>query len=405
MNPDRAADYIVGVDFSTLDHLTLGCGQYRYLVDLITCMTEDPLRGVRVKLFGSKAEPVPELRSAWLAGKLDYRQISRSRGRWAYLADHVRYSMLIRREKIDLWHAPHSFIPAFAACPVVVTLYDLMEHLFEEYRFSVNSKQSRMFYWLLRRKAAAVICISETTRADLLRFYPIAPERAIPVLLGTRITTQVTDPEAGRDLQARFPNAFGQDWLASPYNLEPRKNLLGLLEAFARISQDLPALNLVLFGRAAWTQAREEKFMARVAELGLTGRVILTGFLDDRDLAWVYRECTVFVFPTLYEGFGLPLLEAMAQGACTMAHADSAMREVAGEAGILTNMSDASILGASIREILGDPDRQKHLRHAAKERAALFTVDRMTRQTLDVYSKLLNPAKGARASAAGEYAG
>ena len=93
MNPDRAADYIVGVDFSTLDHLTLGCGQYRYLVDLITCMTEDPLRGVRVKLFGSKAEPVPELRSAWLAGKLDYRQISRSRGRWAYLADHVRYSM------------------------------------------------------------------------------------------------------------------------------------------------------------------------------------------------------------------------------------------------------------------------------------------------------------------------
>ena len=119
-----------------------------------------------------------------------------------------------------------------------------------------------------------------------------------------------------------------------PYNLEPRKNLAALVSAFAQALPAAPAARLVLYGRAAVTPEREVEFDRTVAALGVRQAIVRTGFLTDDQLGWLYRRATIFAFPSLYEGFGYPVLEAMAAGACVVARGASAMAEVMDEAGV-----------------------------------------------------------------------
>jgi glycosyltransferase involved in cell wall biosynthesis len=149
----------------------------------------------------------------------------------------------------------------------------------------------------------------------------------------------------------------------------------------------------LLFGRAAVDSAREQQFDRSVAELGLRDTVHLLGPLDDTDLAWLYGHTTAFVFPSLYEGFGLPVLEAMASGACVVARNASAMAEIVGEAGALIETADPDALAATISALLDAPERRAQLGAAARQRAAAFTIDRMARLTYASYCAALGSAR------------
>jgi glycosyltransferase involved in cell wall biosynthesis len=148
-------------------------------------------------------------------------------------------------------------------------------------------------------------------------------------------------------------------------------------------------VKLVLYGRAAVTPEREASFRAQVSKLELDEAIILTDFVADEWLAWLYRSSTLFVFPTLYEGFGLPVLEAMAHGACVMTRNQSAMAEVLGDAGVQVETSDVSQLGAAMIALLNDPRRREELGRAAKKRAVQYTQELMARGTLAAYTRVL----------------
>jgi glycosyltransferase involved in cell wall biosynthesis len=244
-----------------------------------------------------------------------------------------------------------------------------------------RSRAYRLARWTTKHVVRRVICISQTTANDIRRRWRVPHSHLDVVPLGT--------PFALRRGMPRPPESEDALTLASPYNLEPRKNLPGLLEAIPQISARHPAVRLILFGRAAVTAQREEAFLRRVHELGISDQVVRTGFLPDEELMQLYQRSTLFVFPSLYEGFGLPVLEAMGGGACVVARRASAMAEVVGDAGALVETGDPDQLAQCLGDLLDSPQRRQALGRAARQRAAMFTLERMARLTFRSYLRAL----------------
>ena len=171
--------------------------------------------------------------------------------------------------------------------------------------------------------------------------------------------------------------------------LEPRKNLTTLLQAFARLrraGQVDPALRLVLAGARGWL---DEPIFRTVRSFGLDEAVHFPGFIDDDDLPDLYRGAAAFVFPSLYEGFGLPVLEAMACGAPVVTSNTSSMPEVAGGAAMLVDPRDVDGLAAAIARVLRDEGLRARLRAAGLARARQFSWETAARQVLDAYAALV----------------
>lgn len=378
----------IALDFTSLDHATSGTGHYRYVLDLVRglhALQPD----MEFVLFGSRPKPAPEIADIFQTPGWRYRQLTHSTGRGAYYLDHLKFSYALLRERVDLLHSVHSFIPLFAPCPVVVTEHDLMFELFEEYRAARSSNAYVLYKWEIRNRARRIISISQNTAADLQKLWNVDADKIDVVHHGCG-TSLIDACRAQHSERLPMPD----DWISSPlllspYNLEPRKNLTKLLEAVALLRGRYPKLKLILFGRGALTPQREADFAERLQQLGIADIVQLLGFVDDGDLAWLYRHCTVFVFPTLYEGFGLPVLEAMACGACVVARNASAMAEVAGQAALLVETQDSAMLADGISTLLDDPDLQDRLRRAGMERSAMFTVEKMAKLTYQTYLKAI----------------
>lgn len=363
----------IAIDFRWLDSAPIGSGQFRYSVDLIRGLAE--LRPqLRFVVLGSKPQPVEEIADVFHDRDWSYRAIARMTGKGSLYREQLRYFQLLRGLDIDLLHSLHTFVPAYPPVPVVETVYDLMYELFPEYAAAVKSREYRFHKWSFRHFVARAMAISQTTANDLSRLWRFPAERIDVVYLGPKLPQTTKN---GKQLNSPI--------ILSPYNLEPRKNLLRLLEAAAKLKASRVEFRLVLFGRAAVNNERERGFQENLSRMGLESCTELTGQISDDALSDLYGRCAVFVFPSLYEGFGLPVLEAMTAGARVVAHNASAMAEVLGDAGFLTNMKEASNIAEGITNAMKDNVRGAK----ARERAQLFSRERMARETLAVYHKTL----------------
>jgi glycosyltransferase involved in cell wall biosynthesis len=366
----------IALDFRWLDELSLCNGQYRYAVDLMRGLAASD-SDMHFVVLGSRPHPVSELEGVFEdRDRWEYHWIPRFTGRGSIWHEQTRYAWLMRRLKLDVFHALHSFVPLFPSVPVVATVYDMMLEFFPEYASIVQSREYRLHKWAFSRFVKRAIAISRTTAADLARLWGYPGDRTDVVYLST-------DLAACPDVQ-RSPTPV----LLAPYNLEPRKNLITLLEAAAKLKNSGMEYRLVLFGRAAVNEERENEFQSHVRRLGIGSCIEFTGRVSDRELAGLYRSASVFVFPSLYEGFGLPVLEAMSAGRCVIAHDGSAMAEVLGDAGWRVDMRCPEALCGAISAAMNSP--LMGLR--AAERAKNFTRDRMARETVAVYTKVLSEA-------------
>ena len=381
---------LIALDFSTFDHLSVCNGQYRYCLNLIRGLVElDP--PINFVLLGSRSNPVSEIAAVMSRNERRwcYRQVVHHHGRGRYWRDQLIYSGTLRRLGVQLCHALDGLMRIVLPCPVVVTQYDLMVELFSEYRKVRRSPAYLVNKWMVSHLAQRVICISQSTATDLCELWRARRERVDVIALGSEYVDVFLKGNTEKEEATRNMAERSIAVLLSPFNLEPRKNLHTLLKAVAQLRVRNADLRLVLFGRAAVTIERERVFDRSVRELGLENIVTQTGTLDDGALRDLYGQCTLFIFPSLYEGFGLPLLEAMACGACVVARNTSAMREVVGDAGVLVETSDFAILAAEITRLLETPQRIERLRVAAVERASLFTVERMAKSTYRSYCAAL----------------
>ncbi len=291
---------------------------------------------------------------------------------------------LAKRLGIDLLHSLHYTMPFFYPGPTVVTLHDLTFFLFPQLHTLPKRLFFRIFTRLSARRAAALVAVSENTRQDAIRLLGVNPDKIFSTCLGVtpefqpvRDSTRLENIRHRYQLPPRFILFVGL--------LEPRKNLPILLRAFASIADQVPETSLVVVGRKGWMV---ERALRLVNSLGLAGRVHFTGYAPREDLPLIFNLAEVFVYPSLYEGFGLPVLEALACGTPVITTAVSSMPEIVGDAGVLVPPGDDRRLAQALLALLNDPERRRSLSEAGPAQAAAFTWERTAAETVAVYQRV-----------------
>jgi glycosyltransferase involved in cell wall biosynthesis len=291
-----------------------------------------------------------------------------------------------RREGIDLLHNMAFVGPLASTCPFVVTVHDL-SFLFYPHSFrSLRRIYLRVFARMSVRRARRVIAVSESTKRDLVEIYGISPAKIDVIHNGVDASFQPlpADQVDAFRLQRGLPDRF----VLFVGTLEPRKNIARLIEAYARLPQERPPL--VLVGGKGWFY---DEIFGRVEALELTDEVHFVGFVPAEDLPLWYNAAELFVYPSMYEGFGLPPLEAMACGTAVITSTASSLPEVVGKAGQLADPTDTDALATAMEQVLGNRDLQEQMQAAGLVQAAGFSWEKAARQTVDSYRRALTPGE------------
>ncbi len=296
----------------------------------------------------------------------------------------------LRRLHIDVFHGmDHVGIPLVGnAAKCVVTVHDVIPLILPRTFTLRHRLVVRMALARVRQKADRIIVPSQTVKRDVVEHLSLAEDLVVVTPEGCEPRFRPVAAEASlREVAAKY--GLPPRYVLAVGTLEPRKNLTTLLEAFARLQRAAaidPALRIVLAGARGWL---EEPIFRTVRSLGLEQVVHFPGFIDDDDLPAVYSGAALFVFPSLYEGFGLPLLEAMACGVPVITSNISSMPEVAGDAAMLVDPRDVDGLAAAIAQVLRDEALRDRLRGAGIARARQFSWETAARQTLDAYASVV----------------
>jgi glycosyltransferase involved in cell wall biosynthesis len=294
----------------------------------------------------------------------------------------------LRRHPVDLLHVQYT-APPFSPCPVVATIHDLaFEHLPETFNRR-SWMQLRLTVRRTARKAAHIITVSEFSRQDISLTYGIAPERiTVTPEAAPPNFAPVTDQAEISAVRARY--GFGKNYILSLCSIQPRKNLICLIEAYSllrRLRPEGKLPQLVLAGKRGWLDSDT----IRAAENSEFGRdIVFTGYVAAPDLPALYSGAVCFVYPSYFEGFGLPVVEAMQCGVPVITGNRTSLPEVVGDAGLLFDPFDSRALVEAIQRILNDSDYRAKLRAQGLKRASEFSWRTTAELTLRAYQQALN---------------
>ena len=292
---------------------------------------------------------------------------------------------LARRAGIDVLHSLASTAPVRGRFRRVVTIHDLLYRVVPEAHFGILGLGMRVLIPAAAHRSHRVIAISRSTATDIRRYLHVARERidVIPEGVGA---TPSAEPEAADVLRAR--HVLGaRPVVLSVSAKRPHKNLMRLLEALAAI----PAERRPMLVIPGYPTPYEIQLRERAAQLGIAGDVRLLGWVSSAELEGLYALAAVFVFPSLYEGFGLPVLEAMRRGVPVACSDRSSLPEVAGDAALLFDPEDPAAITAAIERVLADPAEAARLRDAGRAQAARFTWAACARATAATYERAMSP--------------
>ncbi len=291
----------------------------------------------------------------------------------------------LRRNPVDVLHVQFT-APPFSPCPVVVSIHDLsFEHLPQTFKWR-SRNQLRITVRRSAREAAQVIALSEFTRSDIIASYHVSSENVSVIPLAAPAHFRpVQDEEELRRVRQTY--GIEGDYILSVGAIQPRKNLSRLVTAYSRLRRARPEVKLpklVLVGKCAWLY---DETLRTIKELEVSNSVILTGYVPESDLPALYSGALCFVYPSYFEGFGLPPLEAMKCGAPVIVGDKTSLPEVVGDAGLLVDPFDVDSITCAIQSVIYDSNLRSQLRVKGLERAKLFDWQETARQTLSVYKK------------------
>ncbi len=292
---------------------------------------------------------------------------------------------ILARGRFDLLHAPGYIAPVLAPVPVVTTIYDVIALSHPSLCTPANHWHYRFLLPLSVRKAAAVIVPSLTTRDDLARYMPAAAGKIRVIPLGVGSCFAPTR-DAGQEDRLRADYGLGEPFILFVGGLEPKKNVEGLIAAYRLLRQRGAVTHrLVIAGALSWDHARVRR---AIRESGLGDAVTLTGFIPPERLPALYRAASLFVFPSLYEGFGLPPLEAMACGTPVIVSNRGALPETAGPAALVTDPLAPERLAEAMETVLTRMDVRGDLVARGLRHAAQFSWSRTASATETVYAEV-----------------
>jgi glycosyltransferase involved in cell wall biosynthesis len=291
----------------------------------------------------------------------------------------------LRRNPVDVLHVQFT-APPFAPCPVVVSIHDLsFEHLPETFKWR-SRKQLRMTVRRSARQAAQVIALSQHARRDIIDTYKLDPTKVTTIPLAAPESLHPIDNE--QELK-RVRQTYGieGEYILSVGAIQPRKNLNRLVAAYSRLqwaNSGVKLPKLVLAGKCAWLF---DDTLRTIKELQLSGSIILTGYVPTLDLPALYSGAVCFVYPSFFEGFGLPPLEAMKCGAPVIVGNQTSLPEVVGDAAVLVDPFDVDAIANAIERVIYDANLRQELRTKGFAQAARFSWRDTARRTLAVYER------------------
>jgi len=366
----------IGIDATALPPQPVGAGNY--IVQLVRALArlecEDEFvvfaQAGKASLLGVADRP-----SFRISAVPDYSPAAR------LIWEQSALPLFVRRHKIDVFHSLHYTRPLWLPCKSVVTFHDMTFFLFPH----LHTRSKRLFFPLVIRAsgklANALIAVSENTRQDAIRLVGIPPEKIFTALLGVdRSFGQIKDRERLSEIREKY--SLPERFILYVGLVEPRKNLPVLIRAYRALLEVQRDFDLVVVGRFGWMS---EGILGEVAQLGLNERVRFAGYVPREDLPGVYNLSSLFVYPTRYEGFGLPALEAMACGVPVVTTDVSSMPEIVGDAGLLVEPDSEGALIDAMVEVLADPGLSATMAAKGLERAKQFTWERTASETLRVY--------------------
>jgi glycosyltransferase involved in cell wall biosynthesis len=377
---------VIGIDVTAA--LTQGGGIGRYTRELVQALiaVDDTNR---YRFFSAKPpatlpvpDPLPEARHVtYCPTLLDER--------WLYrLWYRLRLPLPVQwvTGQLDLFHSPDFVLPPVnGRIPTLLTVHDLSfihyPHVFPE---RLVRYLNQVVPWSIGR-ATHVLADSEATRNDLLNIWQVSPEKVTVLYSGVHERFRpVSDVSKITAVRQKY-HLVDWPYLLSVGTLQPRKNYQMLIRAFAPLANKVPH-HLVISGGKGWLY---DEMMAEVAHQGLAERVHFIGFVDDADLPALYSAASLFVFPSLYEGFGLPLLEAMGCGTAVLTSNSSSLPEVAGDAAQQLPPDDQAAWSEAMLALLTEDSRRQALVNAGLNQVKRFSWQGSARQLLKIYERLL----------------
>ncbi len=294
---------------------------------------------------------------------------------------------LLSQYNVDVYHGVRNFeLPVKKVCRYVVTIHNLVPLFFPEL---VPSKHLLFFKLFMKRAAKTadiIITDSKHSKRDIVHYLSIPEEKIRVIYLGYEPRHQrVVDQQMAQTVLTHY--GISQPYLLFVGVIEPKKNLNRLVEAFSLLRQNSSIgkeLQLVIVGGKGWFC---ENLYQKVQELHLDRHVIFTGFVPDDDLPYLYTGAEVFVFPSIYEGFGLPVVEAMAHGVPVVTSKVSSLPEIAGNAGLLIDPKDPEAICTGIAEVLSHPQKKEQMKQAGLAQARQFSWKRTAEETYKVYQE------------------
>ena len=359
-------------------HLLSGRASYRsagihhYIAHLIRHL-DAVGEGVRFTALVGPTAAAPDAGMAVIPSKWD----TSTPGRRA-LWEQVGLPRVLRRIEADVAHAPAFVGPLASAVPVVTTIHDLSFLRFPQLFRPANRLYLKTMTRLSARRSRHLIAVSEHTARESERLLGVRPDMITVVYHGVddRFRPLPIDHVAAfrerRGLPERFVLFVG--------TLEPRKNLNRLIEAFARADEN--GAKLIIVGGKGWLY---EDLFALVEDRGLRDTVLFPGYVSNEELAFWYNAATVFAYPSLYEGFGMPVTEAQACGTPVLTSKTTSLPEAAGEAAVLVDPENVASIAAGLRRLLENEELRQELSERGQKHASRFTWPTTARDTVEVY--------------------
>jgi glycosyltransferase involved in cell wall biosynthesis len=325
----------------------------------------------------------PEDREGLASLGENFRAVTETAGNYT-IAEQLKVPMALRREGVTLFHAPHYVLPPLVSCPSVVTIHDCIHLMFPQYLPSRAAlTYARASIGMAARRAARIITVSESSKRDILRFVDVSPDK-IDVIYNAYDERFAVEPREEEVIRVRERFQLHDEFVLYAGNVKPHKNLERLIQAFDLVRRrGLDHLKLVVIGDEVSKYAALRRAVHRHQ---LHKYVRLLGYLPEETLAVMYRLAAVFVFPSLYEGFGLPPLEAMASGTSVVTSNVSSLPEVAGDAAMLVDPYDPGAIAEGMYTVLTDEDARREMRQKGLERARQFSWESSVRRVRDIYA-------------------
>jgi glycosyltransferase involved in cell wall biosynthesis len=286
---------------------------------------------------------------------------------------------------IDLLHSTAFTMPLVSHLKVIVTIHDLSFFVFPQHHTEANYQFVTRNVHQAARRADYIIADSESTKKDIMRFLHVPEERIeVIYLAAAEALGEKRSPDSITQIKSKY--GIKKPYLLMVGSMEPRKNMTSALIAFKALKETKKIdFQFVIAGGKGW---KNEAFYHLLKKLSIDEHLVLTGYVPEEDLPALYQGAEVFVYPSLYEGFGLPVLEAMSSGTPVITSNVSSLPEVAGDAALLVNPMEIFDLYKAMEALATRPELRDEFRSKGLERSEIFTWEKTARKTLEIYRKV-----------------